>query len=291
MNLKKIIMCKKAFSLFVVLLFSISATYAQDSSDVILHPQKGEFGIGFNTVPVFSFFSFVDNKDDELNRWDFFGTNTFRVKYLISERTALRASLSVNSSYNRFGNDVFDDTQNTPDARVTDYATLTSQFYATTVGVEWRKGSEKIEGVFGTELAGMFYYETTKYDYGNSFGLLNQAPTSTTWAKDDNSRQLDVQTSSPSGERLKSYSSGAQYGIGIRPFIGVEYFLASKISLGVEFGWYFMYSYQESGLETHEYFIPSVNETRLRQQPTPQNRTYATEVDNAQGTIMLMFYF
>jgi hypothetical protein len=53
-------------------------------------------------------------------------------------------------------------------------------------------------------------------------------PVSTNW---------NAGTVAPSGLRITQNKAGATFGLGIRGFIGAEYFIFPKIAVGGEFGW------------------------------------------------------
>ena len=77
---------------------------------------------------------------------------------------------------------------------------------------------------------------STNYTYGNTFGTGNIAPTSSTWFS-----WGGVAGENAEGERVVSQQGGNYNGVGLRGFIGVEYYIAPKICFGTEFGWGLMY--------------------------------------------------
>lgn len=108
------------------------------------------------------------------------------------------------------------------------------------VGMEKRRGKTRLQGFYGAELGINFSSSKDKYEYGNAL-----APTATPAVVvdvDDNigGGNYVVSPSIPGvigDARITERKNGAVFAFGVRGFIGVEYFVLPKISLGGEFGW------------------------------------------------------
>ena len=88
------------------------------------------------------------------------------------------------------------------------------------VGKEWRRGSTRLQGVYGAEA-----------------GLGFSSPTKTSVEYSLTGEQMYRDQSNSVDERLTERKTGSSFMLGARVFIGVEYFILPKISLGAEYGW------------------------------------------------------
>jgi hypothetical protein len=89
--------------------------------------------------------------------------------------------------------------------------------------------------------------------------------------------------------RVSSIKQGTLFGIGARAFVGAEYFIFPKISLGAELGWGFAYINQNDGLITTE----SWNTTATIKDGVPfaGSNSFGIDTDNSGGQILLTFHF
>jgi hypothetical protein len=87
---------------------------------------------------------------------------------------------------------------------------------------------------------------------------------------------------------------GGTFGLGVRGFVGVEYFFAPKISIGGELGWGISYMSTGEGEETYEFYDvsstgnPFINSSTNK---TGGRSAFNFGVDNISGAINLFFYF
>lgn len=280
-------MIKKTVIGVVCALFLASGAQAQDAltnkDGKAILPESGEFGLGFNVVPLISFMG----NNTNITEGNFvLGNNMIFGKYMLDGSTALRAHLGVSTSLDALRNKVFDDTQNSPDSLVQDVMRLADQSYTLGAGYEMRKGKGRVQGIFGADVMFGFSRSTTNYEYGNAFGMLNQAPTTTT--------NFFSGSSFPQGERTTLIERGNTFSVGLRPYVGVEYFIAPKLSIGAEFGLNTMYSITGEGRTVSEFFDPNTGENGLVRTTTNINAGrsgWNISTDNFNGAVVLMFYF
>ena len=92
-----------------------------------------------------------------------------------------------------------------------------------------RRGKTRLQGYYGGMLWIMLGGGSDEFTYGNAFSTTNTSATSTlTWSPI---------TSGPTSSRTKESVAGSTFGFGLRGFIGAEYFILPKISIGAEYGW------------------------------------------------------
>ena len=111
-----------------------------------------------------------------------------------------------------------------PDNQVNDVKAISDYMFAFGYGIEYRKGTKRLQGYYGYE--GMFAIQggRTKYNYGNdvdSSGFI--------------SHNFDGNING--FRRTNKNTNGMNIALGARGFIGAEYFVVPKISIGGEFGW------------------------------------------------------
>lgn len=252
-------------------------------------PEQGEFAVGFNAVPVLNWMgnmfnntsnnTYISNNKFVSN----LGNNVLFGKYMLESDRAIRAHLRIGVNNLSRDNYVIDDTKNHPDSMVMDNQKVTNQTYTIGGGYEFRRGKGRVQGIYGGDVFFMYSKYSENYEYGNAFGELNQAPTTTT--------NFGSGAASPEGERLMNFQSGGTFGLGVRPFVGVEYFFGSKMSIGGEFGWNIMFTNTGEGESTRRYYDPVSAETVDLTDEVAGSRSWNLDTDNFNGAIFLMFYF
>lgn len=102
-------------------------------------------------------------------------------------------------------------------------------------GVEWRKGSVRLVGFYGGEL--VFMLESTKESYTYINGIVTAG--GMTYTTDFGSNITVDAKDGTNIARINEMKSGSTIGFGLSAFIGTEYFVLPKLSIGGEFGWGF----------------------------------------------------
>jgi hypothetical protein len=284
---------RKVATSIIVLLASINGFGQNDNltnkNGKTILPESGEIGLGFSAMPVFSYVGNMFNGNTNNNSLgnnkfaSIFNENAIFGKYMLNNKTSVRGNFRVNIDNNKLTNYVINDVFNSPDSMISDVLNQKSQRYVVGGGYEKRRGNGRVQGIYGGDAVFMFERSTESYEYGNQFGILNQAPTSTT--------DFIKRESSSQGMRNSSSASGNTFGFGLRPFIGVEYYVAPKISLGAEFGWSLMFSSTGDGSRDTEYFEPASGNVLYKTVKTGGKSNFSLDTDNFNGAIYLMFYF
>jgi hypothetical protein len=114
-------------------------------------------------------------------------------------------------------------------------------------GLEKRRGSSRLQGIYGIE--GALYLSTIvdKFTYGNALNATsspqlivdtkNDAMTSPYFGNANNIDTLPQIQGVQGAARITERKNGLAISIGARAFIGAEYFVLPKLSVGGEFGW------------------------------------------------------
>ncbi len=283
-------------TLFVVGAFAQTAT----SYGKRYTPLEGDFGLSLDLVsPVMTYAGNLFNKN---------GNNTFPTsigspsmnsnlaitgRYFLTNTKALRVSIGINDVTSVERSYVRDDAAyaiNQSSLTLTEDAKTNSDdnMYVT-LGLEWRRGGQHLQGYYGLELLAGYTCSTNSYAYGNAITSLNQNPTTffTPNMVDNvggNSRLLESNAQSDMG-----------YIAGLGAFVGVEYFLLPKISIGAELsilGSFCQYSQQYEKSERYNQVTEEIEaNTRLR---SPGDRVFQLSMNHSGSTrngLFASFYF
>ncbi len=251
--------------------------------------KAGDFALGFNAIPVLCFIGNTFNANASntfigLNKFaSNLGQNVIFGKYLLSNNTAVRVHFRFGVQKNVLNNNIPNDGQNVPDSIVTDKGTFNTSCTVLGVGYEFRRGKGRVQGIYGGDVFLQRQGSKESYEYANTYSLSDQAPTTTT--------NFVTGACSPQAERILSKKGGNNYGLGIRPFVGIEYFFTSKISFGSEFGWNITYSKTTPSESIFEYYDTASDKTLNRSKKNPSNNSWNIDTDNFNGALFLMFYF
>ena len=218
-------MKKSILALAVVL--GASTTFAQDLTSKKGEnylPQAGDWAISVNANPFLNYIGnfFGKTGPNVSPTWDFAANNSVIVgKYFVEDGLAYRAGINIGFTSQMERQLVASAT--TAGEMVEDTKKSTTSGIYLTGGMEWRKGTTRLQGFYGAEL-GIGFGGGSKevYTYGNSYDFTT-LPTQNHGV--DGTTDL-IETKQKGGIMF-----------GIRGFIGAEYFVLPKLSIGGEFGW------------------------------------------------------
>ena len=247
---------KKLFTILCagLLISSLSAQDLTSKKGENYLPESDEWSIGFDATSLLNYFgNFLNSNATAPTVSSPYSSNsaTFYGKKMIDDNTAWRARMEVGFGSNSVSevqsaryNDyyytqtnevaVYDTmwgywnviTPNSVEVDVIEQSekdvikTTNSNFgLALWLGKEWRRGSTRLQGVYGAEVGLGYSSSKTTIDYGIDAALMY--------------RDLD----NPLMARTTEIKNGSAFMLGARAFLGVEYFILPKISLGAEYGW------------------------------------------------------
>ncbi len=128
-----------------------------------------------------------------------------------------------------------------------------------TGGIEIRKGKTRLQGYYGGEVGFYFGGNKTTYSYANALNpaLASGTAQVTVDATGDNVDGTNVTSTQvaygQSGDaRITERKVSGVLLFGLRGFVGVEYFILPKISLGGEFGWGLVFGSNGKTTTTYE---------------------------------------
>lgn len=234
---------KKTVFLAAALLIG-AGSFAQEEEKVYL-PEAGDWAIGIDATPFLSYFgNFIGGNDgNTAPSWNYLTNNqTITGKYFESEDMAYRASFRLGFGSMSQTNMVNDRSVATaPDfpelpAEVENKMKASFTNIGLAGGVEYRKGKGRLQGFYGAELGVAFTSSKETYEYGNELTVSTASNPVFVDAADDFGSNI---TTDPYGNpaRVLESKNASSFGIGLRGFIGAEYFILPKLAIGGEFGW------------------------------------------------------
>jgi hypothetical protein len=145
------------------------------------------------------------------------------------------------------------------------------------IGAEYRRSLWRLQGYAGGELSLGYGYTHNSYKYGNAITDINQNPTTYNFGGN---------ISGP-GERVLKRSNVNTFYYGGSLFLGVDFFIAKNVSLGVEFDLKAQASYTGEIANITESW--QHNEVFVKEKPAiPASSDFNIR---PLGFVNLMFYF
>lgn len=252
-------------------------------------PEAGDVTIGVNAIPFLNYLGnmFGKVRDNDINPAEIGGVPAFNKgvipgldnptmsifgKYFLTDKTAIRLNVGIGINSQTQSNYVQDDAALAENPLSVDLVEDTYKYrnsgISVAVGYEWRRGGKRLQGFWGGQA--ILAYSNSKhfFGYGNAITELNQNPTSTNaWANadiliDENGNpitQPNLNTNIGGNSRLLMQSDGRSWTYGLGGFIGVEYYIAPKISIGCEMSLNLLWTSGGKQYEKSERFNPDFN--------------------------------
>lgn len=278
-------------------------------------PKKGDIALGFNAIPmldlVFNSLRYVsimgnsapvaNNVAAPTNQFVQASNNQIVGKYFLDAKTAIRARVGINTLSGSMTNRVQDaevmyqaslgtneDVQAASLIRVEDKLKYNKSNITISAGYEMRRGYRRLQGFYGAEVGFGITHAKQNVTYGNAFSDVYNVEYTTNF----NTFAVGVQ-SPTSGRTVRNLDTKERGGFrfGLRGFIGVEYFVFSKISVAAEYGWGWSIATRRGFKSTQEVFVngqngPSVFIEEVNQDNSEKTKGFS--VDNNSGTIFSM---
>lgn len=284
---------KKSIFTVALILGAATTTFAQDKT---YGAESGDWAVGIDATPFLNYFgNFIGGAGlNSAPTWNFLTTNqTITGKYFAADDMAYRGSLRLG-----FGSESGNAMIGQDGAAAPTYPNLPimvedtwkagSMNIGLSGGIEYRKGSGRLVGFYGGELGIMLSSSSESYTYGNAMTTTGASST-------------DFGTGNLNGDpvygngRLISAKSGSTFGLGLRGFIGAEYFVLPKMSIGGEFGWGLAFVSNGASTETWE----STNGTQIAtiEHTGSKTSSFGFDTDNNNsvfgpaGSLRLTFHF
>lgn len=254
-------------------------------------PAAGDFAIGIEANPFLEYlgnlFTSAQNNAPLFNGKDL----VLRGKYFTTDYSAFRFGVKLNYAKESYKGTVRNDYEwvNNPTnvlATTVDVKSDASSNFELALGYELRRGYGRLQGFGGLDLRLGYGNASSSFEYGNEMTPLNQSPSSIDFLGSGSEQALNL--------RPISHENGSTTKFGIGAFVGVEYFIAPKISVGGELGLQGYFFNQTQGKIEYEHVDQAsaniqVVKRRYRD-PNVQAASGAFQTV-ASGNIYLMFHF
>jgi len=254
---------KKIF-VFAAFAVTIAQANAQDltsrKGEPIL-PEAGDWAIGFDATPFLNYFGNMFGSHDSSKNaapfasWTNSNYMVINGKYFKDAKTAYRISARLGFGSAKQVGEIADATAtipqypNVPNMKE-DVVKFKHHNIGLGLGIEKRKGKTRLQGYYGAELWIWESGESVDYTYGNALAATGNTPVSVLPSNTTNFGKNEVLTSLGAGltgnlvndtygnpARITQATLGQTFGMGVRAFIGAEYFIFPKISIGAEYGY------------------------------------------------------
>lgn len=259
-------------------------------------PQPGEIAIGFSALPVFNYvgnlFTGGGNTISGVNypnqpQAGPLGLtpmgNAIWLKKMVDAHTAYRARVQFNFS-NISQKHVVAANELTPNPYspqfATDYTHTKNASVLLALGLEKRRGSSRVQGIYGGELLVGFYQTVITSDYGNAMDVNFNTPVSYAGAYNGSSR-------------VTKQNMGMLFFAGARAFGGIEYFFAPKVSVSGELGYTLGISTTTAQVNTYQVWDSGAQATKTyKTQASPSHvQGYGIGLDNINANVNFFFWF
>ncbi|HJG88354.1 hypothetical protein [Barnesiella viscericola] len=296
--MKKIIAIILSACLFPAML------WAEDKEQKQYLPEEGDWALGIDVVPILKYIGNAFNGTNGSNELSHVGGTPFTSgkfggqglmptvsimgKYMLTDEWAVRANVGLMiSSANDKAYSIDDKAlAENPfsEAKVVDGARYDRNGMSMLLGAEYRKGSRRIQGVFGAGLLFAFQNSKETYSWGNALTEINQSPTSHSFAN---------MPTLPSGYRaLTQNEAGSNFYLGVTGSAGVEWFVAPKIALGAEVNLSLYYIFGTQTYVESEGYNATLGKVETRTDlyaPGSNGIYFGTE--SLGGSLYMTFYF
>jgi hypothetical protein len=239
-------------------------------------PETGDWALGIDATPFLSYAGNLlnGNTSNTAPGMNFLTTNQTIVGKLFKDaKTAYRGSLRIGFGSTKSSTFVPGGTD--PSQTFENSVKLSGNNIYLSGGLEFRRGNTRLQGYYGGELGfGIGGMKTTN-TYGESLSETNPGM----------------------GSRLLEDKSGSMFTLGLRGFVGAEYFIIPKLSIGGEFGWGLGLTSVGEGTTKSEYWDMTNKKVATTETKTGKSSTFGIDTDNKNsvfgpaGSLRITFHF
>ena len=262
----------KKTTLILAMAFSITSAFAQEpltskKGEAIL-PEAKDWAISFDAVPFMNYVGNLVSGSTTQNTspgatWVRPGYMAITGKMFKDEKTAYRGILRIGFNSAHTTANIADASVTTPPiypalpAMKEDKWKTSSHYIGLGAGIEMRRGKTRLQGFYGGDAIIFMSGKKNTFEYGNAL-TTTITPTAVNTSDfgagstSSGSNVLTVKDTYGNAARITEDKSGSTFGFGVRGFIGAEYFVFPKISIGAEYGWGLGISSTGAGSQTKE---------------------------------------
>ena len=292
---------KKISALLILSVLPLEVLTAQDEAKKDYLPKAGDMAIGIDMQPVYTFFGNMANGNLANGLGQFGGEAplgggiSIMGKYMLDKTTALRVNVGVNKNVIKdFDYSVDNEAlflNPLSEAQVEDMNMENNAAYTIAAGIEFRKGKERIQGYFGGDLVFGMQKDRWTFSYGNILSDVNQAPARTNY----NGAGFGTPIVNNVGYWTRTYATEKYRNtmlLGIAGKVGVEYFVAPKLSFGGEVSLLISEQIDKGSYNKSEGYNPTTAQVEEHTQlVSPATRTFHIGTEDMGGKLFMLFYF
>lgn len=281
---------KKSILIIVFAVFA-TASFAQDLTSkkgVPILPTDGEWALGVDPYPFFRYLGNTMNNSEDIDGPGFDGSMSSPDGHVViwgkkvkDATTHYRAMVRLGFGSSK-GNlivqkDSTDGSAFSTPQYGSDEVKTSGNNITIGAGIEKRRGTGRVQGYYGAEAMIGFGGSKTTHTFANAITADNPTPTT---------------ASSLQGGlyRIKEVKNGSTFDLGIRGFVGVEFFYMAKASIGGEIGWGIGMSSTGEGETTSEGWDGTAVQTAKVPGPG-KSSSFGIDTDRVGGSIRALFYF
>lgn len=290
---------KKISAILMLSVLPLGVLTAQEAKNYL--PKAGDFAIGIDMQPIYSFFGNMANGDTGNGLATFGGEEvlnysnnvTIMGKYMLDNTTALRVNVGIEKNIDHSFSYSLDDLkffenplseQKVEDGYKQDYTA-----FSIAAGMEFRRGNNRIQGYCGADLVLALYKDKYTFQYGNAVTSINQNPSRTNYltAGSVNVTPVGYWTSTYATETYEK-----EWFLGVAGKVGVEYFIVPQLSFGGEVSLLVGEYFDRGSYTKAEGFNPTTNQVETHTElVSPKSHFFRLATDNLGGKLFMMFYF
>lgn len=264
-------------TLFITLILISYSAYSQlnpvlkNKRGLAILPEKGDYSIGIGADPFLNYIGtiFYNTTTNNSPSPNFIDNYSFSGKYFIKENQAYRLSFLINTFNSSFK---YPRPDLSPGAAqnslVIDEIRTNNNQFQFNFGKEFRRGKTRLQGFAGFDGFVRIRNTNDNRSYGNKIELHDTGYSRITKIK----------------------NSG--FTIGVRGFVGAEYFFAPKMSLGFEIGFGPSYTISRDNtftIESYDFTSNEVKNTEYKGEIS--TKTFAINRDIFNSTLYLNLFF
>lgn len=268
----------KKILLVLAVTYAAPCVFAQDSEGLTskkgeaILPEANDWALMIDAVPVMDYLGNMlnGNTANTSPTWGYPGTPlAITGKMFKDEKTAYRGMLRLGFGSSTERAFSMQDGQSDPAVTVEDSWKSSYNQIVLGGGLEMRRGKTRLQGFYGGMLMIGLGGSKDEYSYGNAFSSSNTNPTRT-----------DFGNNNPApGVWVTSEKAGSTFMIGLRGFVGAEYFIFPKMAVGAEFGWGLGMANTGDGESTVEYWDAQNNAPKSITSKSGGNSMFGLDTD------------
>ena len=293
----------------MALAIAVTGVFAQEATDkkaVNYLPEANDWALSIDATPFLKYAgNFLSSAGNNAPTFNSISSQNIVGRYFKDDKTAYRGILRIGFDNTTTDNSVNQYTTTAPvypavPSKVTDKMAVNNFNVALGAGIEKRRGSKRLQGYYGADAMIGLSSNSTNYTYGNALTTTNNIVNNSTYTSNFGSNYTTANGYPGVEARVTHMSSGMAFSIGVRGFVGVEYYIVPKISLGGELGWGLGFTANgTSETKTESVGTPTGGAATVGTQDikSPNGHNFWLDTDNnnplweAAGAINLTFHF